>query len=236
MPNLLRAAAGAVRRQGRERRSFLCSTPRQLGMSDLLHATLLVGRRRVNCSYPMHDVKVAVRPALRATPKAVVSVRVRFPQGRCGGWSLFTGLNSESVTKFYLSGYRVNQALSIFDLQPSLASLFRPRFADPHHAAQHGIRAMLVQNELDKLSSFEAGGPSYLETVLRVTEAEAWNPLRLPPILNDQTGALFQGCSLQSSALGNGSAGHCSPSIYVSIQKAGRPVSGHVVPGCLPAQ
>ena len=69
---------------------------------------------------------------------------------------------------------------------------------------------MFVQNELDKLSSFEAGCPYYLETVLRVIEDEAWNPLRLPPMLNDQTGALFQGCSFQSSALGNGAAGHDS--------------------------
>jgi hypothetical protein len=104
---------------------------------------------------------------------------------------------------------------SIFDLQPSLASLFSSRFADPHHAARHGIRGVFVQNELDKLSSFEAGGPSYFETVLLGIEDEAWNPLHLPPIFNDQTRALFQGCSLQSSALGNGSAGHCSPSIYL---------------------
>lgn len=74
---------------------------------------------------------------------------------------------------------------------------------------------MLVQNQLDKLSSFETGGPSYLETMLRAIEDEAWNPLRLPPKLNDQTGALFQGCSLQSSTLGNGVAGHCSPSVLL---------------------
>jgi hypothetical protein len=68
---------------------------------------------------------------------------------------------------------------------------------------------VLVQNEFDKLSSFEAGGPSYLETVLRVIEDEAWNPLRLPSMLNDQIGALLQGSSLQSTALGNGADGHC---------------------------
>ena len=118
---------------------------------------------------------------------------------------------------------RVNQALTNFDLQPSLASLFRPGFADPHHAAQHRIGGMLVQNELDKLSSFEAGGPSYLETLLRGIEDEAGNPLRLPPMLNDQTGALFQGCSLQSSALGDGAAGHCSPSVFLdTIAESGR--------------
>jgi hypothetical protein len=74
---------------------------------------------------------------------------------------------------------------------------------------------MLVQNELDNLPSFEAGGPSDPKAVLRVIEDEAWNPLRLPSLLNDQTGALFQGCSLQSSALGNGAAGHYYPSVLL---------------------
>ena len=55
---------------------------------------------------------------------------------------------------------------------------------------------MLVQNQLDKLSLSETAGPDDFETMLRVIEDEAWNPLRLPPVLDDQTGALFQGASL----------------------------------------
>jgi len=88
---------------------------------------------------------------------------------------------------------------------------------------------MLVQNQLDKLSLFEAGGPYYLETMLRVIEDEAWNPLRLPPVLDDQTGALFQGCSLQSSALGNGAAAHFCPSMFLdsNAESAPRVSSGH---------
>ena len=86
--------------------------------------------------------------------------------------------------------------------------MFRPRFADPHHAAQHRVRGMLVQNELDKLSSFEVGGASYFETVLRVIEDEAWDSVRLWPTLNDETGGRFQCCSLRSSALGIGKGGH----------------------------
>ena len=74
---------------------------------------------------------------------------------------------------------------------------------------------MLVQNQLDKLSLFEAARPHYLETMLRVIEDEAWNPLRLPPMLDDQTGALFQGGSFQSSALGNGAAAQSCPSTFL---------------------
>lgn len=112
----------------------------------------------------------------------------------------------------------LDRALSInLDLQASLAFLFRPRFADPHHAARHRIRGILVQNEFDKLSSFKAGGPSYLESTLRVVEDETWNPLRLPSMRDDQTGPLFQGRSFQSSALGNGSAEHSSLSTFLDI-------------------
>src|SRR5271156_5517657 len=110
-----------------------------------------------------------------------------------------------------------------FDSQPSLASLFRPRFADPHHAAPHRIRSMVVQNGLNKLSWFEAAGPLYLETMLRVVEDEAWDPLRLPPVLDDQTGALFQGGSLQSSALGNRAAAHIYPSILLDSNAESAP-------------
>jgi hypothetical protein len=82
---------------------------------------------------------------------------------------------------------------------------------------------MLVQNQLDKLSLFEPAGPYYLETMLRVIEDEAWNPLRLPPVLDDQTGALFQGGSLQSSALGNGAAAHCCPSMFLDSNAESAP-------------
>ena len=99
------------------------------------------------------------------------------------------------------------------DSQPSLTSLLRPRFADPHHAARHRIGSMLVQNQLDNLSLFEAAGPHYLEAMLRVIEDKARNPLCLPPVLDDQTGALFQGGSFQSSALGNGAVAHYYPPV-----------------------
>src|SRR5208282_4186306 len=82
---------------------------------------------------------------------------------------------------------------------------------------------MLVQNQLDKLSLLEAAGPYYLETMLRVIEDEAWNPLRLAPVLNDQTGALFQGGSLQSSALGNGAAAHLCPSTFLDSNAESAP-------------
>src|SRR5271169_2440436 len=101
--------------------------------------------------------------------------------------------------------------------------MFRPRFADPHHAARHRIRRMLVQNQLDKLALFEAAGPHYLETMLRVIEDEAWNPLRLPPVLDDQTGALFQGGSFQSSALGNGTAAHFCLSMFLDSNAKSAP-------------
>lgn len=74
---------------------------------------------------------------------------------------------------------------------------------------------MLVQNQLDKLSLFEAARPYYFETTLRVIEDEAWNSLRLPPVFDDQTGALFQGASFQSSSLRNGAAAHYYPSIFL---------------------
>jgi hypothetical protein len=82
---------------------------------------------------------------------------------------------------------------------------------------------MLVQNQLDKLSLFEAAGPHYLETMLRVIEDEAWNPLSLPPVLDDQTGTLFQGGSLQSSALGNGTAAHYYPSMFLDSNAESAP-------------
>jgi hypothetical protein len=74
---------------------------------------------------------------------------------------------------------------------------------------------MLVQNQLDKLPLFKAARPYYLEAMLRVIEDEAGNPLCLPPVLDDQTGALFQGGSVRSSALGNGAAAHYYPSMFL---------------------
>ncbi len=91
-------------------------------MPDVRKVKLLFRGRRVNCSYPMRDVKAAVRPALRAAPKAVVSMRVRVPQRCCGGWSLFTDLNYERVTKFHLSDYRFYQACALLPSCPSLGS------------------------------------------------------------------------------------------------------------------
>ena len=81
---------------------------------------------------------------------------------------------------------------------------------------------MLVQNQLDKLSLSEAAGPYYLETVLRVIEDEAWKSLCLPPVFDDQTGALFQGGSLQSSSLRNGAAQYY-PSVFIDSNAESAP-------------
>ncbi len=57
-----------------------------------------------------------------AAPKAVVSMRVRVPQRCCDGWSLFTDLNYDRVTKCHLSDYRFYQACALLPSCPSLGS------------------------------------------------------------------------------------------------------------------
>lgn len=159
-----------------------------------------MGSRACSCASPLRDSRCA-SDALSKSNRL-----------RCG-----SGLETDqtsSHSKPLLRQMRESGVIN-FDSEPSLTSLFRPRFADPHHAARHRIRSMLVQDQLDNLSLFEAAGPHDLETMLRVIEDEAWNPLSLPPVLHDQTSALFQRGALQSSALGNGAAAHYYPSIFL---------------------
>jgi hypothetical protein len=67
------------------------------------------------------------------------------------------------------------------------------------------------------LPSFETEGPAYPETVLGGIEDEAWNPVRLPPTFNNQTGAPFQDCSFRSATLACGDGRHEHSRIPLSL-------------------
>jgi hypothetical protein len=136
--------------------------------------------------------KLLIKPSKKSNETCFVAVWVHNPPNHCWGEhrTVYSGRSEAGVVMASKSG------LINFDSQSSLTSLLRPRFADPHHAARHRIRTVLVQNKFNELALFEAAGPYYLETILRVIEDEAWNPLRLAPVLDDQTGALFERSSL----------------------------------------
>jgi len=93
------------------------------------------------------------------------------------------------------------------DFQAGLAYLLRAGSADPFHNARHG-RGVFVQDELDGLSSFEAGGSRYPETAERAIKDEAWNPLRLQPMPHDETRRFLQGGALGAQMFGVGPGGH----------------------------
>jgi len=84
-------------------------------------------------------------------------------------------------------------------LEPNFAFLFGPGFADPNHAASHGVERVFIQDDFDYLSTPQSEISAHPEPIVRGIKHKT----RLSFEIENQAGTPFAKASLRVATFGN---------------------------------
>src|SRR6266404_6293669 len=130
---------------------------------------------------------------------------------------------------------------SLHRFQTGLACLLGVRLADPHHAASHGAKRVLVKDELDRLPASQPEISVQPEPALRGVDHQTGNSRLASFEVDNQAGALLRRNPPQAAAFGNGKGGHAfapvlevatiGPESFLAGRRFPQPLREHVDQG-----